>query len=337
MSDSQIPRLEPLRLGRLSVDFPVVLAALSGYSDWPMRVLSRRMGAGYTICEVVLDKFFVGPVKDRQAKRRVRRSDEERPVGAQLLGSEPEQVAQAASRLAQAGFDCIDLNLACPVRKALGRCRGGYLLGHPQKALEMVARVRDAVPPEIPVTVKMRRGMDDSEASREQFYAIFDGALERGAAAVTVHARTVRQRYEGRSCWDFLREVKRRASSRVVVGSGDLFSAGDCMAMIAQTGVDGVSVARGAIGNPWIFREARALAAGLPLPAPPSLAEQREVLAEHWRLAEETYGAKRACLTMRKVGARYARLHPECEKVRQSFIAVREADQWQQVLGRWYA
>ncbi len=330
------PDLPPLHLGNLVIPFPVVLAALSGYSDRPMRILSRRMGAGYTICEVLLDKFFLGRVKDRHAKRRSQIDDEEHPVGAQLFGNDPLQVAQAAGRLVQMGFDCIDLNLACPVRKALGRCRGGYLLAHPDIALDMIDRLRNAVPPQIPVTVKLRRGMDDTPASRDHFFAIFDGAFARGVAAVTVHGRTVRQRYEGSSDWQFLRQLKRHAGDRVVLGSGDLFTAHDCLRMFSETGVDGASVARGAIGNPWIFREARALAAGLPLPPPPTLAEQKAILSEHWRLSEETYGPKRACLLMRKVGARYARLHPHTDEVRQAFIAVRQPADWQNLLARWY-
>ncbi len=170
-----------------------------------------------------------------------------------------------------AGFDVIDINFGCPVKKVLGRCRGGYLLGQVDTALEIVARVREAVPAEIPVTVKMRRGLDDTPASRDNFYRIFDGAFQRGVAAITVHGRTVVQRYVGPSRWEFLRELKQHAGSRTVLGSGDLFTPQACLDMIAQTGVDGVTAARGAIGNPWIFAQARALAAGLPLPEPPSV------------------------------------------------------------------
>jgi tRNA-dihydrouridine synthase len=107
--------------------------------------------------------------------------------------------------------------------------------------------------------------------------------------------------------------------------------------MFAQTGVDGVTVARGAIGNPWIFRQVRALASGQPLPPPPSLFEQREVIAEHYRLAEELYGLKRSAAVMRKFGIKYSRLHPQAEQVRDAFVGVHTADEWQQVLARWYA
>jgi tRNA-dihydrouridine synthase B len=329
-------RLPPLRLGPVTIDFPVVLAALSGYSDWPMRVISRRLGAPYTIGEVLLDRFVLDVSKGRKARRLIRVTDEEHPVGAQLMGSAADQFAPAAAKLVEAGFDVIDVNFGCPVKKVLGKCRGGYLLGEPKIALEIVARVRDAIPPQVPVTVKMRRGLDDSPQSRSHFYAILDGAFALGAAAVTVHGRTVRQRYEGRSSREFLREVKQHAGPRTVLGSGDVFTPQDCLDMIAETGVDGVSVARGAIGNPWIFAQVRALAAGEPLPAGPSLRQQRDVIAEHYRLAEEVYGAKRCCGLMRKFGIKYARLHPQADEVAQAFIAVRDPGQWREVLDRWY-
>ena len=153
-------------------------------------------------------------------------SDEEHPVGAQLMGANPEDFGPAARQLVAAGFDVIDINFGCPVRKVLGRCRGGYLLGQAETALEIVvASARGACRPRCPVTVKMRRGLDDSPESRDKFFEIFDGAFARGVAAITVHGRTVEQKYVGPSRWEFLREVKRHAGSRVVLGSGDLFTA----------------------------------------------------------------------------------------------------------------
>jgi nifR3 family TIM-barrel protein len=325
----------PLRIGDLTIGFPVVQAALSGYSDRAMRLLARRMGADYTLCEVMVDRIVIDARK--KGLRRLELVEQEHPVGGQLMGAVPEEFSAAARRLVSAGFDVIDINFGCPVKKVLGRCRGGYLLSQPETALEIVARVREAVPPAIPVTVKMRRGLDDTSLSRDRFFTIFDGAFERGVAAITVHGRTVEQRYVGRSRWEFLKTVKRHAGNRTVLGSGDLFSASDCLAMMRETGVDGVTAARGAIGNPWIFREARALAAGEPLPNPPSLFEQRDVIAEHYRLAEEIYGDQHATRIMRKFGIKYARLHPEYGAVRQAFIGVREPGEWRTVLARWYA
>ena len=328
--------LPQLNLGPIAIDFPVVQAALSGYSDWPMRVIARRLGAPYTVAEVMLDQFVINVTKGRKAGRLIRVTDEEHPCGAQLMGATPEQFAPAAQKLVAAGFDVIDINFGCPVRKVLGKRRGGFLLGEPETALGIVARVRDALPPEVPVTVKMRRGMDDSRQSRDHFFTIFDGAFRLGAAAITVHGRTVKQKYEGPSRWEFLAEVKRHAGRRTVLGSGDLFTAHACLDMMAQTGVDGVTVARGAIGNPWILPQVRALAAGEPI-SPPSLHRQRAVLAEHYRLAQETYGPQRCCRLMRKFGIKYSRLHPQAEKVRAAFVAAGNPNQWLEVLQSWYA
>jgi nifR3 family TIM-barrel protein len=331
-----MPHLPPLQLGPVAIEFPVALAAMSGYTDWPTRRIARQLGAGFAISEVLLDRFVIDVSKGKKARRFIRVDDDDHPVGAQLMGSDPHELAAAAVKLVEAGFDCVDVNFGCPVRKVLTKCRGGHLLSDPERALAIVARVRDAVPPEIPVTVKMRRGTDDSDQSRDNFFTIFDGVFSLGAAAVTVHGRTVRQRYEGRSSWTFLQEVKQHAGDRTVLGSGDLFIAQDCLDMFAQTGVDGVTVARGAIGNPWIFQQVRARALGQLLPSPPSLFEQREVMLEHYRLAEELYGPRRCPAVMRKFGIKYSRLHPQAEQVRDAFVAVQNAEAWQQVLDRWY-
>ena len=326
-----------LSIGRFRLDFPVVQAALSGYSDAAMRVIARRMGASYSVCEVLLDQFVLA-VKDRaRNKHFMHVADEEHPVGGQLMGANPDDFGPAAQRLVRAGFDVVDINFGCPVKKVLGRCRGGFHLSQPDVALEIVRRVRDAVPESVPVTVKMRRGIDDSAESRDRFFTIFDGAWAAGVSAITVHGRTVMQRYNGPSNWRFLAEVKQHAGTRTVLGSGDLFTAQDCLDMIRATGVDGVTVARGAIGNPWIFRECRALAAGEPLPEPPSLFEQREVIAEHYRLAEELYGPIRCGQQMRKFGIKYSQLHPQAQEVREAFVRIHRSEQVRAVLAEWYA
>jgi tRNA-dihydrouridine synthase B len=328
--------LRELRLGNVVLDFPVVQAALSGYSDAPMRIIARRLGAPYALCEVMLDYFIMQVKLRKKTSHLLYAAEEEHPVGGQLMGAEPEQFGPAALRLVERGFDVIDINFGCPVKKVLGRCRGGFHLSQPDVALDIVTRVRDAVPAHIPVTLKMRRGIDDSAESREKFFEIFDGAYERGVVAITVHGRTVMQRYDGPSRWEFLRELKVYAGDRVILGSGDLFDAQSCLDMMQYTGVDGVTVARGCIGNPWVFAQCRALARGEPLPAPPSLFEQRDVIAEHYRLSEELYGADHCVPTMRKFGIKYARMHPRHLEVREDFARVGEAGGWRRVLDKWY-
>ena len=332
---SVLPR--QLSIGGVRLGSPVVQAALSGYSDRAMRVLARRHGAAYSLGEVLLDQFVATVGTNRRNLARLAVADEEHPVGGQLMGSNPDDFPPAARRLVAEGYDVIDINFGCPVKKVLGRCRGGYLLSQPATALEIVARVRDAVPPHVPVTLKMRRGLDDTAESLDNFWTIFDGAFARGAAAVTVHGRTVKQKYVGPSDWEFLAAVKRHAGERTVLGSGDLFSAGACVAMLEQTAVDGVSVARGAIGNPWIFRQTLALLAGGPALPPPTIHEQCDVLREHWALAVELHGEQVAGRSMRKFAIKYARVHPQHLAVRDAFIGVKVNADWQAVLDRFYA
>ena len=254
--------LRPLKIGGVDIGFPAVQAALSGYSDGPMRIVARRLGAPYTLAEVMIDRFVLDLKHRRRTQHHLHVTDEEHPVGGQLMGSNPTEFGPAAQKLVAAGFDVIDINFGCPVKSAVGGCRGGYHLSQPDVALEIVDRVREAVPSPIPVTLKMRRGIDDSDESRERFFRILDGAFERGVAAITVHGRTVDQKYVGPSNWEFLRDVKRHAGSNTILGSGDLFTAQACLDMLRRTGVDGVSIARGAIGNPWIFQQVQALANG---------------------------------------------------------------------------
>ena len=334
-SSTQQQLLPDLAFENVKIGFPVVQAALSGYSDSPMRVIARRHGASYSLCEVMLDQFLVAIRKRSKTKHFLFHRDEEHPVGGQLMGAEPEQFAAGAVKLVDAGFDVIDINFGCPVKKVLGKCRGGFHLGHPESALRIIERTRDVVPDSIPVTVKMRRGVDDSAASRDHFFEIAEGAFARGVAAITVHGRTVEQRYIGPSKWEFLREVKEFVGKKVVLGSGDLFSAQSCLDMMEQTGVDGVTVARGAISNPWIFAEARALAAGLSF-EPPSLADQASVMREHYSLAEQLYEPKRCAQLMRKFGIKYSRLHPDEPLVRQDFTKIASREDWEAALRKWY-
>ncbi len=329
-------KLPNLRIGDLEIGFPVVQAALSGYSDWPMRMLAREHGASYTLCEVMLDEFLVS-FKDRSKNKHfLYNSPEEQPVAGQLMGAEPEQFALGAKRLVEAGFAVIDINFGCPVKKVLGRCRGGFHLSQPATALEIIRRTRDIVSAHVPVTVKMRRGIDDSTESRDQFFEILEGGFAAGLAAATVHGRTVLQRYNGPSRWEFLRDVKQAFPAHTILGSGDLFTAEACLRMISETGIDGVTVARGAIGNPWIFEQAQALAQGLPLPPPPTVLRQRQVLERHWELAERVYGGDKTGVLLRKFGIKYSGSHPRGIDVRSAFTRVRCREDWWAALDRWY-
>lgn len=323
-----------LRIGPFHFDIPFVQAALSGYSDLPMRRLARRHGAPYALNEVMLDKLVLQPGKKRREMLYV--APDDHPVGGQLMGADPEVFGPAAFELAKAGYDIIDINFGCPVKKVLGRCRGGFLLSQPETALSIVRSVIDAVGSIRPVTVKMRRGMDDTAVAERNFFEILDGALALGVAAVTVHGRTVQQRYVGPSRWEFLARVKRHVGDTTILGSGDLFTAQDCVRMIEETGVDGVTIARGCIGNPWIFDDCRALWSGEELPPAPSIARQRSAIEWHWKDAVSVYGEELAGKVMRKFGIKYAEHHPNYTQVKQAFIDVKNSAEFVSAMQRWY-
>jgi tRNA-dihydrouridine synthase B len=237
---------------------------------------------------------------------------------------------------AEASFQTIDVNLACPVKKIKSKSRGGHWLTDPAGAIEILEAVRDAVPAHIPCTVKLRRSFNDTPEMARNFEDIFAAAYHIGYAFTTVHARTVEQRYIGPSRWTFLRDLTARHPDKLIFGSGDIWEVNDIFRMIAYTGVHAVSVARGCIGNPWIFRQARDMLRGEP-PSRPTLAEQRAVLQEHFRLSVAINGEALAGRLMRKFGIRFAAHHPESELVRVKFIAIDSLASWQAVLDEHYA
>jgi len=322
--------LRPFRIGPACVDFPVILAPLAGYTDAVYRRICRDLGAPYCATEMLLDTSVLA--NSKQQRRMLRIGQGDHPLAAQLIGREPDTMARAAAVLCGAGFDVIDLNFACPVRKALARRRGGYLLQEPQRALDITRAVIAAA--DRPVTLKLRRRFRKTDTD-EAFWQIAEGAFDAGAAAVCIHARNVEQKYTGRADWEFLALAKRRFPERTVIGSGDVLAPADALAMLERTGVDAVAVARGALGNPWFFRQARDIAAGRE-PYTPGLAEQRRLLADHFEQACGLYGPVKGPKIMRKFGARYARVHPSPRAVRMAFVAVKKPADWARVLDDFY-
>ncbi len=324
--------LKPLQIGNIRIDFPVILAALAGYSDLPYRLICRSCGAPFTTTEVMLDRFLLHEGKLRRFLLRTDPADH--PVGGQIMGHDPSVMAQAAVILRELGFDVIDLNFACPVRKVVSRERGGFLMSDPDRTLEIVRAVRAAVP-DRPIMLKLRKSFAREDSDCRAFWTIAEGAFESGIDALCVHARAVEQMYSGAADWDFLGRVKRRFPDRTIIGSGDAKTAADALRMFEKTGVDGVAAARGAIGNPWFFGQVRALAAGEPCPVP-SLAEQRELMERHYALNIVQYGERKGSLQMRHFGISYAKMHPHAKRLRMAFVAVKTAADWHAVLDAHY-
>ena len=324
-----------MRIGTIELGQPFCQAGLAGYSDRAMRAVARRRGCPYAVTEALLDVILLNGGEG--LRRSIDIDDEDHPVAGQLMGSEPDSMAAAAVILHRAGFDVIDLNFACPVKKIKNKARGGHMLIDVPRAISILKSVRDALPPQAILTVSTRRGFDDSSESFDRFYQIADTAWEYGYSAIRVHGRTVVQKYLGPSHWPSVRQVKQRYPDRTILGSGDVFTAHDVLRMRQDTGVDIVWIARGAIGNPWIFRDAAKLLADPSATLdPPTISEQREALAEHFSIATEIHGEQLAGRRMRKMGIKYSRFHPQSQQVKAEFINVRSLRDWTHVLEKWF-
>lgn len=322
--------IKPFRIGDLRISLPVVLAPLAGYSDRAFRCLCRQMGCGYCTSEMVLDRCVT--VRSRRLPTILAMCESDHPVGGQLIGNDPETMATAARTLCEKGFDVVDLNFACPVNKAMKRSRGGRMMDKPREVVEIVRAVVAAS--DRPVTLKVRQKFADADGE-ENFWHLAQGARDAGAAAITVHARSVEQKYMGEADWDFLKRVKEKFLDWTVIGSGDVLSPAAALRMLGETGVDAAAVARGVLGNPWFFRQVKDIIAGRQ-PYQPDLAEQKRILLEHMDAAEELYGPVKGPRIMRKWGIKYARMHPHPKQVRMAFVEIKRPDDWRDVLAKFY-
>jgi nifR3 family TIM-barrel protein len=289
-----------------------VLAPMAGINEAPFRAICKRLGAGLTYSEMVSATGLHYSFDSRKARQLLSFDPDETPLAVQLYGADPSVMAAQAARIMDRYGDDIalfDINMGCPVNKVVNRGEGAGLMRTPGLAAENVAAVVAAV--DVPVTIKIRAGWDDDSRNAPEFAAAM---AESGAAAVAVHGRTRGQQYRGRADWDVIAQVK-RAVDVPVLGSGDIFTAQDAVDMLSRTGADGVMVARGAQGNPWIFREIRALIdTGEPL-APPSFEERLDLAAEHARAMVATYGDV-AVPRMRKHVIWYTSGMPDAARVR---------------------
>lgn len=252
------------------------LAPLAGVSDRPFRAICRGMGASFAYTEMVSAHGLVHGTL--QTGSYLDRDPEEEPFAVQIFAAEPEALARGAEVAVRAGAGIIDVNMACPVKKVCGTGAGAALGREPRRVEEVVRAIRAAVP--VPVTVKIRAGWDEAEVNCVD---VARAAEAGGAAAVALHGRTRAQMYSGKARWELIRAVK-EAIGIPVLGSGDVWTADDALRMRAETGCDAVLVARGACGNPWIFRELRAAERGEPRPPPPTRDEWVRTVLGHVEL-----------------------------------------------------
>ena len=291
--------MKKLKIGNVTLENSYILGPMAGVTDLPFRLLCKEQGAGLLCMEMVSAKAILYNNKNTESLLEIH--PDEFPVSLQLFGSDPKIVSEMAKRIEERPFSILDINMGCPVPKVVRNGEGSALMKNPKLVYELVRAVVNAI--EKPVTVKIRKGFDDEHVNAVEIAKIIE---EAGASAVAVHGRTREQYYSGKADWDIIRQVK-EAVSIPVIGNGDVTSGEKAIRMREYTGCDGVMIARGAQGNPWIFSELLAYEKDGSLPPRPSVDEIRDTMLRHARLQLEYKGDFSGIREMRKHVAWYTK------------------------------
>ena len=303
-----------LKIGNVELENPYVLAPMAGVTDLPFRLLCKEQGAGLLCMEMISAKALQYNNKNTKALLEI--DPRECPVSLQLFGADPDIISEQAKRIEELPFQILDINMGCPVPKVVRNGEGSALMNQPRLVYDIVYKTARAI--QKPVTVKIRKGFNDESVNAVEIARIIEDA---GGAAVAVHGRTREQYYSGEADWDIIRQVK-EAVHIPVIGNGDVTSGKRAIAMMEQTGCDGVMIGRGAQGNPWIFRELLEYERTGQIPKRPSKEQIRKTMLRHARLQIAFKGDYLGIREMRKHVAWYtkglegsARLRDDINKV----------------------
>ena len=314
-------------IGNLVLSNPVLLAPMAGITDLPYRRLMKKFGASLVFTEMVSANglhYGGGGTLDL-----LRSSPDEHPLGVQIFGSEPDFLAEAARKVAPHG-DLLDINMGCPVKKVIRGGAGSALLQEPRRVREILRAVRRAV--DLPLTIKIRSGWDDATRN---FLDIARIAEDEGVDAITLHPRTRSEGFSGHSDWDEITRLK-SCTTLPVIGSGDLFSVDDALAMFEQTGCDAVMIGRGGYGNPWLVSNLLARLAGKS-ETEPDAAERYRVLMLHLDLFLETFTREQAVRDMRKHLCWYTHALPGSAAFRRNVNRTRTFEELNELIESFFA
>lgn len=317
-----------MKIGNLVFENNVFLAPMAGVTDISFRGLCKEMGCGLVYTEMVSAKALYYGSENTETLLRI--AEEEKPVAAQIFGSDPEIMAEMVNRYFNQRDDIcvIDINMGCPAPKIVKNGEGSALMKNPELAAQIVTSIKKVS--KKPVTVKFRKGYDDDNINAVEFAKRMEDA---GADAIAVHGRTRKQMYEGKADWNIIGEVKKSVSIPVI-GNGDVFLPEDALKLKEISNCDGIMIARGSMGNPWIFKQIeRVLKGEKPLEILPS--DKINMCIRHYELALKYDGEYKAVREMRKHASWYIKGLPKCTEIKNKMNILTDSNEVLEILNEY--
>lgn len=313
-----------IQIGNITINGNLILAPMAGVTDLPFRMLCKEQGVDLIYTEMVSAKGILYNNKNTDSLLEVK--EEERPVSLQLFGADPDILSEMAKKIEDRNFDILDINMGCPVPKVVNNGEGSALMKNPKLIGEIVYKVNRAI--KKPLTVKIRKGFTENEVNAVEIAKIIEA---NGASAIAVHGRTREQYYSGKADWDIIKQVK-DAVSIPVIGNGDIFTPEDAKAMQEYTGCDGLMIARGVRGNPWLFHQIKTYMDTGIMQEKPTVDEVINMILRHAKLQIQFKGEFIGIREMRKHVAWYTTGYPKSSKLRNLVNEIENMEQLYKLL-----